>query len=603
MKKLNVVLINLISPEYLVRYQAPLAVNVLKNHLAISNKDVDVKVIDMQGIFYEQNKIDNQEQAFLKTINKAVDQVKKIIDKGPAIVGLSIKWNTQKVAEQIITSIRNRTGKTNCLFVVGNIGSTFGYKGLLKKEVFQEVLAVVGEGEDALGTIVTQASKNQEDIANLNNYLGIPNVAMNLDGELKLDSLKRVELEKYPNALLEPEQIYDQEWKVHALETSRGCPWGKCTFCSIGCQFGKTLNNCKGDTRWSPYPLDLVFRNIKNLVAKGVRVIDFKDSEFFGPVRKTADNKQFNQTMDRVEEFAKGMIEINNELKKENPDDQVVINHISVRADTIYKEGEEENNKRRLAVYKLLKKAGLKGIYLGIESGSKGQLKRYAKGTTPEENKEAIKIVRELGLEVEVGFIFFDFLATLDDLKENIDFIEETKLFETDSRLYGSLRVQNGSTYALLAKNQGLLGAEHEDSLSFDCEYKHEIVSQIEQIYALWEESTRKLARLINEQERLEYYALNHYFLKSIIYAIHNKCEQNVVAVVKQFAEIRSNLLAQTRDSITNNNSVCADAKFKNEYLTFAINSNTTLLSRIEAKGLLSTKIEILENKGIEIEQ
>ena len=81
---------------------------------------------------------------------------------------------------------------------------------------------------------------------------------------------------------------------------------------------------------------------------------------------------------------------------------------------------------------------------MGVESGSPSQLIRYGKGVTVEETEQAIRILREIGFNVEPRIIFFDPEATLDELKESIDFIKN-RMAKTKSRLFGSLRVQAGS--------------------------------------------------------------------------------------------------------------------------------------------------------------
>ena len=45
---LNVVLVNLISENFLARYQAPLAVNVLAGYFKVKCHDVPIHILDMQ---------------------------------------------------------------------------------------------------------------------------------------------------------------------------------------------------------------------------------------------------------------------------------------------------------------------------------------------------------------------------------------------------------------------------------------------------------------------------------------------------------------------------------------------------------------------------
>ncbi len=77
----------------------------------------------------------------------------------------------------------------------------------------------------------------------------------------------------------------------------------------------------------------------------------------------------------------------------------------------------------------LLKKAGLRKIFLGIESGSQSVLDRFSKETTVSENIQAINILSNLRISFEPGFIMFDPLITLHELKENTSFIIKYELY------------------------------------------------------------------------------------------------------------------------------------------------------------------------------
>jgi radical SAM superfamily enzyme YgiQ (UPF0313 family) len=72
--------------------------------------------------------------------------------------------------------------------------------------------------------------------------------------------------------------------------------------------------------------------------------------------------------------------------------------------------------------------AGLDAVFIGLESGCQSQLDRFTKGTTVEQNRKAIEIVRELGLKMDVGFIMFDPYVTVEELEQNMRFIRELEL-------------------------------------------------------------------------------------------------------------------------------------------------------------------------------
>ena len=77
-----------------------------------------------------------------------------------------------------------------------------------------------------------------------------------------------------------------------------------------------------------------------------------------------------------------------------------------------------------------LVKAGLTRLLLGIESGGPDVLKRLGKHTSIACNEKAIATVREAGVEPEIGFIMFDAPSTLDDILQNLRFLQRNRLLD-----------------------------------------------------------------------------------------------------------------------------------------------------------------------------
>jgi anaerobic magnesium-protoporphyrin IX monomethyl ester cyclase len=71
-----------------------------------------------------------------------------------------------------------------------------------------------------------------------------------------------------------------------------------------------------------------------------------------------------------------------------------------------------------------LRDAGLAAVSLGIESMSPDTLELFKKGTTPRINRDSIELMDELGIPVEITFIFFHPLSRLSDIRENLEFVE-----------------------------------------------------------------------------------------------------------------------------------------------------------------------------------
>ncbi len=80
---------------------------------------------------------------------------------------------------------------------------------------------------------------------------------------------------------------------------------------------------------------------------------------------------------------------------------------------------------------KTLKKlvdAGLRDVFLGIESGAQRSLKRMRKGNTVEQNKKAITLLRNYGIEPSIGFIMFEPDSELQDIRDNFNFLKSNDL-------------------------------------------------------------------------------------------------------------------------------------------------------------------------------
>lgn len=553
---IKVFLVNLISEDYLARYQAPLAVNVLASYFRSFCPNKSISIIDMQDVFEEQSKNEGTVgEVFNNTVESIITKIMSACSDSKTIVGLSVKWSTQKVAGQIIKRVRGGVPDLTPLFVIGNIGSTHGYRELLVQDVFADVIAVVGEGEESLVEIFKIASETTVDFRNIELYKDVVNVAINLDKSIHVSELRRIDLGSYPAlANASPSDIYDQEWDVYALETSRGCSWGNCTFCSIKKQFGISNQQYDYNWRWRAFPMEKVLSDISRFARQGVRRFDIKDSEFLGPMRSA---EEFSEMMERINKFANGLIALNDELRNaEGPihNSTMTITHVSARVDTIYSSNplEEKRNIVRKDAYALLKAAGLRRVYLGIESGSPSQLKRYCKGVSVQENKRAIEILRELGLEIEVGFIFFDYLSTLEELEQNIVFIEETRIHETDSRILGSLRIQKGSPYVAIAEKSGILKSENSGQLSYDAVFANKQVAEIEELFCEWERSTRKLAKIIPSHLRIENYKIDFVFVKDVVACYEADRKDWLATAIEEHAALRNDFLVKIGNAFEN---------------------------------------------------
>ena len=165
------------------------------------------------------------------------------------------------------------------------------------------------------------------------------------------------------------------------LISSRGCPF-KCEFCSASQFFG---------ARWRARSAESVFEEIELLHKEyGYRALTFVDDNF------TLDP-------DRVCRLSERVIERGWDL----------IWGAMSRVETVV------NNARTV---RLMARAGLRWVFLGIESGSQEVLNEYGKKTCTRDAYRAMDILRENGVEVTAGFILGAPDETPEMMKETIRF-------------------------------------------------------------------------------------------------------------------------------------------------------------------------------------
>jgi anaerobic magnesium-protoporphyrin IX monomethyl ester cyclase len=169
---------------------------------------------------------------------------------------------------------------------------------------------------------------------------------------------------------------------------SRGC-YNRCSFCLI-----PTLDG--GRSAWRGRTPENVAAEISQLMAKGKKDFYFVDPNFIGPGKAGKERA----------------VQLGNTLKGLG-----ITFGMETRANDITP-----------AIMRSLVDAGLTSLLIGLESGSPQILRRLSKHTNITQNEQAIALIREAGLEPEIGFIMFDAGSTLDDLAQNLNFLKENGL-------------------------------------------------------------------------------------------------------------------------------------------------------------------------------
>src|SRR6185436_9896908 len=105
----------------------------------------------------------------------------------------------------------------------------------------------------------------------------IPKIAVRGDdGEVRRT---RMELPRcgelvHPPSLDTVPDLLDRGAGTFLTQASRGCSWGKCTYC--------TVSSFRQNLRWEPLPWERTRGHLELLASHGIREFEFCDDEFMG---------------------------------------------------------------------------------------------------------------------------------------------------------------------------------------------------------------------------------------------------------------------------------------------------------------------------------
>ncbi len=192
----------------------------------------------------------------------------------------------------------------------------------------------------------------------------------------------------YPDRNYEPETAIGH--KALPLLASRGCA-RTCSFCSIQTFYraapGKIVRTRKPA---------LVVEEMRSLyLDRGIKIFLFQDDDFplFGPVWRR---------------WAASFV---SELHRSGLSRRIIWK-MNCRADSVDTD-----------VFVSLRDAGLYLVYMGLESGNEEGLKTLHKQVTVEQNLRAVRLLKQVGLLFEFGFMLFDPGSTLDSVRANLNFL------------------------------------------------------------------------------------------------------------------------------------------------------------------------------------
>jgi len=338
----------------------------------------------------------------------------------PDMVAVSMAF--QSMAIMFLDLIREiKHVKPEVHITVGGHFPTFEYEKILKYDTVDSVIRF--EGEEAISTLI-------DAIVNGENLRNVPNlVYKSPDGSLQENFLLNEfpDLEKLAFPVREDNPQIRLGEKFSTLVSSRGCFHSRCIYCCIGA-FHKPKTG-------PPYALrtpENVAQEMSELYTeKNVRLFQFHDDNFLLPSTKSS--------YDRLNSLKKSLLK-----EKVNLDDIALL--IKTRPDGLTEE-----------IMVLLEELGTVGVFLGVENASDSGLKSLKRAATMEDVNNSLQLLKKFDIGVTFNLLMFHPRATLDEINENIYFMNKNKDMAFD---FGRTEIVAGSPLERLVKRKGLLRGE-----------------------------------------------------------------------------------------------------------------------------------------------
>jgi len=258
----------------------------------------------------------------------------------------------------------------------------------------------------------------------------------NLD-QIKFPAREKIDLSKYYR-----QNEYLTKYPIDTVVTSRGCPFD-CAFCS-----SKWL----WERRFTARSTENIMKEIEFLIQNhGTKGFYFREDNF-------------TVNRNRVIDFCNAIKKYQVEWVCES------------RVDTVDKE-----------LLTLMKSAGLKGIWFGIESTRNDHLKLMNKGITIEKAKETINICKELGIKCGGGFIIglpweteSDMLSTGTEARKfNLDIVFFNRLYAIPKSQVHSIiiteKLKKYETDNIILANTRTVDADRVTQIYYDTAYPKQV--------------------------------------------------------------------------------------------------------------------------------
>lgn len=379
------------------------------------------------------------------------------------VIGISTPLGSLRTVRGLVAKWELIQPEIKPVLVLGGVIATFAPESLLSE--FPEAIVVIGEGEEAFTLLVKLMQEvSREHWREVLGEASIPNLKFRTTRGVVSTRRKNVDLSKYP-APSRPflKQLVSLGGIVRA-ESSRGCSYGRCTFCAIQHKYNDKIE-------WRVIDVPRIVQELCELSAAGVRHPYFTDEDFMGadPTRALSLARAIANEKDR------GNISGDFSL------------YVDMRVASILA-GKTAHHPSGVTVLTALQEAGLREVFVGIESGAGEQAKRYRKPATTDRNLRALQILRRAGLSMDIGFIFFDPEMTLQEAATNLTFLRSSGLWFHDARLTKEVRLEAGTPLVDDYQQKNLIaGPLDVDQLTFPYRWRSTQVESVHEVFRAWE--------------------------------------------------------------------------------------------------------------------
>ncbi len=311
------------------------------------------------------------------------DLISQIKNNGSNIVGFSVSFTFQ-IYETIKLAKGMREKLKNVHFTIGGQGVSFIIPHVLEdNKEFDS--GICFEGEMTFLELI-ECLQEKREFTNIKGLYYRIGETIGFNGNR--NPIENLDILPY---MIRNRQSDNNELTHVSMITSRGCT-GRCLFCSSG-YFSNRYHNLK---KWRFRSANNILGEIENIKSNSEKLaISFVDDNFLG-----GNQEGYNRARCFSEELIKRRININWSME--------------CRVDDVNYE-----------LFNLMRKAGLKNVFLGVESGNEEDLKLFNKQITLSQIANAVKILEDLELTYDIGFIMFHPTSTIRQLIVNANFLKK----------------------------------------------------------------------------------------------------------------------------------------------------------------------------------